>query len=137
MRQLLCLLLLLSAGSVAAQATDPALALARQDYLLKSYSQRRAANVMLVMGGSVAVTSALGIASAFQNSNINPSYLVWERVMVAGLGVAAVSVPLYIAARYNRKRAAALSVQLGVSPRPAWTTGATLAAPTVGLRLRF
>ncbi|WP_092671474.1 hypothetical protein [Hymenobacter arizonensis] len=124
---------LISAGPAAAQAPDPARLLTQHDYLLQSTKQRRTANVMLVMGGSVAVTAALGIASTFQNSSVNPSYLVWERVMIGGLGVAAVSLPLYVAARHNRQRAASLGLRLEVIPGPALAT----AIPAAGLRLSF
>ncbi|WP_426058434.1 hypothetical protein [Hymenobacter sp. B1770] len=139
MRLLLCLLFLIGFGPPAtAQTAGPISSLARHDYLLKSYSQRRAANVMLVMGSSVALTAAIGIASSLQNRRVNPSSLVWEQLMVAGMGVAVVSVPLYVAAQHNRRQAAiAHSLQLEAHPVVPVATGRRGTFPAVGLRLRF
>ena len=92
---------------------------------------------MLIIGGASALTAALGMASTHQFSAFNPSYQVWERMMLLSLGVSAASLPLYVAAYSNKRRAATFSLQAGAAPGP-WIAGSVPALyPVVGVGVRF
>jgi hypothetical protein len=111
------LLLSVSAGSFSQQIT-PSPGFTQEDYLKKNLHQKTAAHFML-WGGLVASFTGLEIS---QNRNYNPGF--WggrndkkysstgDIIAFSGLAAMVGSIPLFIVARKNKKKALGLAIKL-------------------------
>lgn len=89
------------------------------EYLLKAKKQNSAAKVLLITGGAFSVTGfALGaanvwdeIGASFDNRS-DGGYVTGVVFMITGAAAMAGSIPLFIAASKNRRRATSASVSL-------------------------
>jgi hypothetical protein len=122
---LFSMLLSLSVTSYS-QQTNPSTALTKQDYLQKSKNQKTAAWV-LVGGGAVLIVTG-GIVWANQinkKAETDPfgaladayTTTTGDWISVAGIVAAAGSIPLFIAASKNKRKAISLSFKKEMIPR--------------------
>ena len=108
---LLCLLLSLAATSFA-QDTDTTKHILATDYLKKSKNQKTAAWIMLI-GGTVATTIGIGVAlgsgldCVFGDPNCGRNQTLADVLSITGSAAVLGSIPLFIAAGKNRRKAAA------------------------------
>ena len=93
----------------------------QEDYLQKSKNQKTAAWVMLI-GGTVATTIGVGVAvaggldCAFGNPRCGKDQTLADILTITGGAAMLGSIPLFIAAGRNKKKA--LSVSIGTQPIP-------------------
>jgi hypothetical protein len=112
-------IILLSVSSLAQKL--PEATLTQQDYTQKSIRQNRTGNILALSGAGLILVGAvfprgdlvysgfcLGIFcdTRYENEGVKTAFIV------AGAGSALASIPFYIAARKNRKRAAALALAI-------------------------
>lgn len=94
------------------QTTTP---LTKEDYLRKSKKQKTAALVMLI-GGAVATTIGVGVAlgggldCAWGDPNCGKNQTLADILIYSGSAAILGSIPLFIAAGRNKKKAMSLSV---------------------------
>jgi hypothetical protein len=107
---LFAILLILSATSFS-QPITPVQPLTSEDYLRKSKTQKTVGWIML--GGGVAITT-IGLLIADKQINDDPyGFIISDKgsgtaiLTIIGIGTALGSIPLFIAAGKNRRRAAA------------------------------
>ena len=111
---IVCALLLSIADASFSQQTNPAPALSRQDYLQKSKQQKTIAWIMLgsgicMVGGGLAINLSGGILNGKGSKGLWLSYL--------GGVVTLTSIPLFIAASKNKKKAMSVSFKNEISPQ--------------------
>ncbi|GAA3931053.1 hypothetical protein GCM10022406_15450 [Hymenobacter algoricola] len=105
-----------------------------QDYSLKSRNQRTTARVLLIGGGLVAGTV---VYATLPGKSVSLDVLP----LVGGVGVAGGlaalgSIPLFIAAGRNRRKAAPIAqVEVGTLAAPAYAGATPVFGPTLGLRI--
>jgi hypothetical protein len=104
---LLCILCTLSAAQE--PSSSPATSLSKEDYLRKSESQQYLAKVFLIGGSAMMFTGMIGYSSAVESSGGAGAY---GYMFVGGSLLALTSVPLFISAsRNDRKASAAIALQ--------------------------
>ena len=126
-------MLVLTTTSSFCQQTNPNHTLTQQDYLQKSKKQKTTAWLLLGGGAAVAVGAALLDVSSDWNKSETP-YLI---ALSAGGAAMIGSIPLFIAAARNKRKAmnASAHFEIRQNPAPA-NTGLTFnSTPTLSLKL--
>ena len=105
---------LVMSSALFSQQTNPSPILTKQDYLQKSKNQKTAAWIMLgsglgMVGGGLAINLSGGILNGNGSKGLWLSYL--------GGAVTIASIPFFIAASKNTKKAASLSFKNEIAPR--------------------
>lgn len=114
----ICLLLLLSIshGGLLAQETTVAV---NTDYLKKSKNQKKAAFILLRSGGALFVIGLMvgldDIGGIFDPEDQENSELS-DALIIGGVAVTAASIPFFISASKNKKKAASLSFKFERTP---------------------
>ena len=117
------------------QQTNPGQPLTKKDYLQKSKNQKTAAWVLL--GGGLVV--AVGAAVLAVNSDWSEPDTPYTVAVFAGGGAMLGSIPLFISAAKNKRKAMNAAAYIGIQRDPAITnSGLTLhSVPTLLLKLNF
>ncbi len=124
-------------------ARDSSNTISKETLLLKRKKQKKTANILLISGGSLIVISgivAIGEATVFVTSwgsneeNIGKASAA---VFTAGLLVSAASIPFYISAGKNKRKAAALSFHQQKIPYLQKSTVATSLIPALSLKINL
>jgi hypothetical protein len=136
------LLLLVMSLTIFSQQTEPAPSLTKQDYLKKAKRQQTAA---WILGGSGLVLTGVGLVVAagdageeffgIFDSNVNDGGDSGAVFAVVGLAVMGASVPLFIAAARNKKRAASLTFKNQFVPQ--FSNGSFVKKPIPSLSLKI
>ncbi|MFI5133156.1 MAG: hypothetical protein ACHQEB_02415, partial [Chitinophagales bacterium] len=93
---------------VFSQLTNSTPVLTKQDYLLKSKQQKSTAKILLIGG----ITSSLIMPFAWIFTQKNDNGLnVFSTIFIVGLIAIPASIPLFIAAHQNKKKAMSLSLK--------------------------
>jgi hypothetical protein len=108
---LISLAFLLVAPSVYSQDTARSHPLTKQDYMQKSKNQKTGAFVLLIGGIALGVGGAISAASNLQ-SNSPYAFLVIGGACIIG------SIPLFIAAGRNKRRALAMTAHFNIQQTP-------------------
>jgi hypothetical protein len=124
-------------------ASDSSKIISKETLLLKKKNQKRAANILLISGGSLMVISgivAIGEATIFVaswGSNEENLFKTSSALFTVGLVASVASIPFYIAAGKNKRKAAALSLQQQKIPYLQNNTVASSMIPAVSLKIRL
>jgi hypothetical protein len=131
----ICSIMLLMTATSFCQQANPPQPLTKNDYLQKSKNQKTAAWVLLGGGLALAVGGALLDVNSDWSSSETP-YLV---VITAGCASMLGSIPLFISAAKNKRKAMNAAAYIGIQRDPAITnSGLTLhSVPTLLLKLNF
>lgn len=115
----------------------------KESLMLKRKNQKRAANILLITGGSLIVISpiiaALESARTFIDTegrgelNLDAG----STIFTIGVLMSAASIPFYISARNNKRKAAALSFQQQKIPYLKNNTVASSIIPSVSLKIKL
>lgn len=120
-------LLLLSSLATFSQQTEPSAPSTKQDYLQKSKSQRTSAFILLGSGAALLAIAAPG----------NVSFDILP-VLVIGGGAAIVgSIPLFIAAGKNKRRAMSMSFKNETAPVLQNSGFTSRVVPSLALKIGF
>lgn len=120
--------LLLSVSAVTfSQQTDPMPPLTKQDYLQKSKSQRTTAFILLGSGAALLAIAAPG----------NVSFDILPVLVIGGGAAIAGSIPLFIAAGKNKRRAMSMSFKNESVPVPQNSGFASRPVPSLALKIGF
>jgi len=132
----ICTMFLLMTTSSFSQQTDLSQSLTRQDYLKKSKNQKTAAWILL--GGGVALAVGAPILT-ISSATWFQSDASWEIAFVTGCASVLGSIPLFIAAKRNKRKAMKVSTYFEIQRNPVLTnTGIALhSTPTLSLKLNF
>lgn len=138
MKQIFILILLTtSLENTFSQQNDSLKSLPKTDYLQKSKHQKTAAWVVLVGGVTLATTGAIIVAN---EPVLGPSGGNGGEVLfVAGIAVAAASIPFFIVSAKNRKKARSLSSSFRMETMPAIqrTSVARKSCPAISITVGF
>jgi len=135
MKKMISLALLLAVAVTSfSQQTDPSLVLTKQDYLQKSKQQKTAAWIMLssgaaMIGGGLAINLSGGILSGNGSKGLWLSYL--------GGATALASIPFFIGASKNKKKAAGLSFKNETIPQLQKNSFVFKMAPSLTLKINL
>ncbi len=126
--------LLLVMHTCFSQQTEPAPVLTKQDYLHKSRSQKTTALILLPAGaamvvGGIAINLGDGLFSSTPNKGLWLSYL--------GGGVMLSSIPFFIAAGKNKKKAMNLSASISTLPVYTITKNEVTTKPSPAVVIRL
>lgn len=131
----ICIMLVLTTTSSFCQQTDPKHSLTQQDYLQKSKKQKTAAWILL--GGGVVL--AVGAPILAISSDWSKQGTGYDVAFYAGCASILGSIPLFIAAGRNKRKAMNASAYLEIRRNPVLVnTDPTLhSTPTLSLKLNF
>ncbi|HET9825533.1 MAG TPA: hypothetical protein VFP87_09365 [Chitinophagaceae bacterium] len=132
-RAFIFILVIAIAANSFAQQNDSLKSLAKTDYLQKSNHQKTAAWVMLV--GGVALATAGGIIVANQPVFGPSQGSGGEVLFVAGIGVAAASIPFFIVGAKNKGRALSASFKMESAPSIQRSSIAARSFPAMSLKI--
>ena len=109
-----CCFILITSLTSMGQDTIASRALTKEDYMLKSRNQIRAAMVFAGVGSAMTMVGLLvgidDVGGVFNPEDKVNTELA-EKLIYGGIAVAAVSVPFFISYSKSRKKAAKLSIQ--------------------------
>ncbi|HRI20987.1 MAG TPA: hypothetical protein PLA68_08530 [Panacibacter sp.] len=114
--------------------------LSKKMYMEKSRSQKTAAWILLGSGAAVTITGVIITASA---SNANDFITLYDRtssgVILTGVGAAAIitSIPFFISAGHNARKAAAISLSNQKILLPQQNAFVIKSQPAVTLKINF
>ena len=115
----------------------------KETLLLKSKKQKKAAKILLITGGSVILLSgAVAVAEglmfvATYGSNEDNIGAAFAAVFTVGLLSCAASIPFYIAAGHNKRKAASISFQQQKAPFLQNNSIAGKMVPAVSIKINF
>ena len=108
---IICLMLVLAAGTVQSQPATTTPTPTKQDYLKKSKNQKTAAWLFMVGGGTMIVLGAMDSENTGYSDNTRSAALV-----VTGIAAVGVSTTLFIASTRNKKKAESMSFKMERAP---------------------
>lgn len=124
-------------------ASDSSKTITKETLLLKRKNQKKAANILLISGGSLILISgvvAIGEATIFATSwgsNEDNIFNTSAAVFTVGLLVSAASIPFYISSGKNKRKAAALSFQQQKIPYLQGSNVATCMIPALSIKIKL
>lgn len=112
---IICVLLLITAIATFSQQTTPSPSLTKQDYLKKSKHQKTVAWILL--GGGIFSTGLSTVRLNFAGSEGEENNSNRTVFLVTGLAAIGASIPFFISASKNKKKAADVSFRMEKAPR--------------------
>jgi len=117
---IICAMSLIIANATFCQQTNPSPNLIKQDYLQKSKKQKLAARILLSAGGVLMMAGVFvitdDVGGIFDPGDQENGSLA-DMLGYTGIAVALASIPLYIAAGKNKKKALSISFKNETSPQ--------------------
>ena len=123
--------------------TDSSSALNKETFLIKRKKQKKAANILLISGGSLILIS--GIVAAGETAaivttdgeNLDNIYTLSSGIATAGILMSVASIPFYISAGKNKRKAAALSFQQQKIPYLQNNSVTSSLIPAVSIKIKL
>ena len=115
----------------------------KETLLLKSKKQKKAANILLISGGSLILISgvvAIGEVGAIvvtEGENLDNIFSLSSGIATVGILMSVASVPFYISAGRNKRKAASLSFQQQKIPYIKNNSVASSMIPAVSIKIKF
>jgi len=115
----------------------------KESLMLKHKNQKRLANILLISGGSLIVISGIvgiGETAAIyttEGENLDNIFTATATIATIGILMSAASIPFYISAGSNKRKAAALSFQQQNIPYLKNNTVANSIIPSVSLKIKL
>lgn len=143
MKKILLLIILVSiAGTTFSQDTESTMILTKEDYLKKSKSQRNAGIALAVTGVGLAVIGGAvwmeGFSTGFnwiEPSSGGEEMGTGEALFVLGAVTTLCSVPCFIAAAKNKRKALAISMEMKYTPVLKTIGVSNVSSPTLTLKI--
>ncbi len=122
------------------QENKPDLQLTSEQYLRKSKNQKTTAWVLFGVG-TTAIVGGIAVSSGGQDeltTTLNTAF-IGAPLMLLGLTLDVISIPLFVSADKNKKRAMEASTSIKFEEVPSWSGGAIRQStvPTLAIQVRF
>ena len=122
------------------QELKPELQLTSEQYLKKSKNQKTTAWVLFGVG-TTAIVGGIAVSSGGQDeltTTLNTAF-IGAPLMLLGLTLDVISIPLFVSADKNKKRAMEASTSIKFEEVPSWSGGAIRQStvPTLAIKVRF
>ena len=122
------------------QENKPDLQLTSEQYLRKSKNQKTTAWVLFGVG-TTAIVGGIAVSSGGQDeltTTLNTAF-IGAPLMLLGLTLDVISIPLFVSADKNKKRAMEASTSIKFEEVPSWSGGAIRQStvPTLAIKVRF
>ncbi len=122
------------------QENKPDLQLTSEQYLRKSKNQKTTAWVLFGVG-TTAIVGGIAVSSGGQDeltTTLNTAF-IGAPLMLLGLTLDVISIPLFVSADKNKKRAMEASTSIKFEDVPSWSGSAVRQSnvPTLSLQVRF
>jgi hypothetical protein len=124
---LIFLSILVLADSLPAQVTEPAAPMTRADYLKKSKGQKTAGFIFLGIGATCIAIAAPG----------ETSFDLLPVLVIGGAASVITSIPLFLAAGKNKRKANAMSAGIRIETQPVMQNGTTVRTPYPAVSIRL
>jgi hypothetical protein len=124
-------------------AGDSSKIISKETLLLKRKNQKKAANILLISGGSLMLISgvvAIGETAEYvltEGENEDNIFKTSSALFTVGLLASVASIPFYISAGKNKRKAATLSFQQQKIPYLQNNTVASSMIPAVSLKIKL
>ncbi|HSF90126.1 MAG TPA: hypothetical protein VLA46_11950 [Saprospiraceae bacterium] len=137
---MVCFAFFLLALNVYSQETAPQLQLSSDQYLKKSKNQKTAAWVLFGVG-TTAIIGGIAVSTGSQDDlsrTLNTAF-VGAPLMLLGLTLDVISIPVFVAANRNKKRALDAVTTIKFETTPSWSEGTIRQSnvPTISVKVRF
>lgn len=122
------------------QENKPDLQLTSEQYLRKSKNQKTTAWVLFGVG-TTAIVGGIAVSSGGQDeltTTLNTAF-IGAPLMLLGLTLDVISIPLFVSADKNKKRAMEASTSIKFEEVPSWSGSAVRQSnvPTLAIQVRF
>ena len=122
------------------QENKPDLQLTSEQYLKKSKNQKTTAWVLFGLG-TTAIVGGIAVSNGSQDdfSKALNTAFVGAPLMLLGLTLDVISIPVFVSADKNKKRAMEASTSIKFEEVPSWSGGAIRQSnvPTLAIQVRF
>lgn len=137
---MICFAFFILAINAYSQEMKPDLQLTSEQYLKKGKNQKTAAWILFGVG-TTAIVGGIAVSTGSQDDlsrTLNTAF-VGAPLMLLGLTLEVISIPVFVSAGKNKKRAMEAVTTIKFEEVPSWSGGAVRQSnvPTVSMQVRF